>query len=67
MTDNFKSQYSDDAARHEFKIAVIRGRLSRDSKASNYAGNFMFMGWSDRGFGNWKPEFKSILTREYLA
>lgn len=44
-----------------FKKAIKEGRLSKNPKDSNYAGNYMFMGrW------NGKDEFKHHETRLYL-
>lgn len=47
-----------------FEDAIKAGRLSRDPKAENYAGRFMYMGTKVDGR---KDLFKSIDTREYLA
>ena len=45
-----------------FDEAVYSGRLSIDKNATNYAGNFMYMGPGKNG-----DTFKNKLTREYLA
>ena len=50
-----------DEARQAFDNAIIEGRLSKDERASNYAGNYMYMG-NDNGV----DYFKDALTREYI-
>jgi len=44
-----------------FNKAIQEGRLSADAKASNYAGNYMYMGTQ-----NGKDFFKHIMTRNYI-
>ena len=52
-------QYSD--ADRAFERAIESGRLSDNENASNYAGDYMFM-----GVQNGVPQFKHINTRQYL-
>lgn len=47
-----------------FEDAIAAGRLSRDPKADNYAGRYMYMGPRADGRGD---AFKHSLTRQYLA
>ena len=47
-----------------FEQAIAEGRLSRDPKADNYAGRYMYMGPRADGRGD---AFKHSLTRQYLA
>lgn len=44
-----------------FEQAIKAGRLSVDSEADNYAGNFMYMGTDESG----RDLFKNIETRCY--
>lgn len=46
-----------------FEQAINEGRLSRDPKASNYAGHYMYMGPTVDGKHD---AFKHSLTRQYL-
>jgi hypothetical protein len=46
----------------EFELAISQGRLSKDRTASNYVGDFMFMGYSKSGHAT----FKHYMTRQYL-
>ena len=46
-----------------FEQAIIQGRLSDNPKADNYAGNYMYMGYSPDGTYD---TFKNIETREYI-
>lgn len=43
-----------------FEDAIFLGRLSRDEKAENYAGNYMYMGTR-----NGRDLFKHVITRDY--
>lgn len=46
-----------------FDIAIRQGRLSADARQPNYAGNYMYMGFTRDGKND---AFKHRLTREYL-
>jgi hypothetical protein len=46
----------------EFELALSQGRLSKDRTASNYVGDYMFMGYNQSGQAN----FKHINSRKYL-
>jgi hypothetical protein len=46
----------------EFEFAISQGRLSKDRTASNYVGDYMFMGYNQSGLAN----FKHYVTRQYL-
>lgn len=46
-----------------FEQAITSGRLSRDPKATNYAGHYMYMGIACDGE---RDAFKHSLTREYI-
>lgn len=46
-----------------FERAIESGRLSRDPKAPNFAGHYMFMGPARNG----GDAFKHRDTREYIA
>ena len=46
-----------------FEEAIASGRLSRNPKAINYAGHYMYMGPRADGKGD---AFKHSLTRKYL-
>lgn len=48
-------------AQQAFEEAIAAGRLSANSNATNFAGNFMYMGT----YGD-KDQFKNIDTRQYL-
>lgn len=48
-----------------FEDAIANGRLSDDENATNFAGNFMYMGTMERD-GRKQDTFKNINTREYL-
>jgi hypothetical protein len=43
-----------------FEQAISEGRLSRDEKADNFAGNYMYMHTT-----NGEDCFKNIITRKY--
>ncbi len=58
-----RKSHTEHVAAVEFLNAIVKGRLSRDESAENFAGNYMFMGYGEKG----KPLFKSIATREYLV
>ena len=49
--------------RQAFEEAISIGRLSRDEKASNYAGKYMYMGPNKE---NTLDTFKNTITREYI-
>jgi hypothetical protein len=49
-------------AKQAFEEAIKDGRLSKDPKASNYAGYYMYMGTNDNG----RHLFKHYDTRIYL-
>lgn len=44
-----------------FNDAIVSGLLSRDEKATNFAGNYMYMHTIDG-----KDCFKNIITRKYI-
>lgn len=46
-----------------FEQAIASGRLSRDPQATNYAGNYMYMGPTTNGKHD---AFKHIVTRQYI-
>lgn len=46
-----------------FELAIAQGRLSRDSGADNYAGDYMWMGFNPKT----GDAFKNRITRKYLA
>lgn len=46
-----------------FEQAIKEGRLSRNPKAKNYAGHYMYMGPTEDGKNN---AFKHIVTRQYI-
>jgi len=60
MTD---SSYEKEA-REAFERALSSGRLSHDTNAQNYVGDYMFMGPRTGGRGD---AFKHSFTRQYLA
>lgn len=50
-----------------FEAAIAAGRLSDDPQADNYAGHYVFMGYSGLGLrGASNALFKHIMTRRYL-
>lgn len=51
-------QFADDA----FQEAIDASVLSEDEQATNFAGNYMYM-----GYFNGKGQFKNINTRAYIA
>lgn len=46
-----------------FENALAEGRLSHDRDASNYVGDYMWMGWND---STRRDAFKHRNTRKYL-
>lgn len=46
-----------------FEQAIYQGRLSKNPKADNYAGKYMYMGKTPNGQYD---AFKNIITREYI-
>ena len=51
-----------------FETAILQGILSRDVTASNYVGNYMYMGVSHckSSVTNGREGFKHIMSRKYV-
>ena len=58
---NLKAKFE---AQDVFRLAIKTGRLSKDPKADNYAGHYMYMGIANDGV---RDAFKHSLTRQYIA